>query len=60
MKKQISKRLTLSRETLRELVAREAAAVAGGATTGCSDGTSSSCTYGSSVTCNNSRVLSVC
>ncbi len=51
MKKQIRSKLTLNRETLRELVDREAANVAGGATTGCSDGGSSDCTYGTCAAC---------
>ena len=55
MKKQINKRLTLSRETLRELVDRETAEVAGGATSGCSDGTSSNCSYGTCAGCQTTR-----
>ncbi|HRC87075.1 MAG TPA: class I lanthipeptide [Thermoanaerobaculia bacterium] len=45
MKKQITKKLTLSKETLRNLSERELEGVVGGATrTLCSGGTSSCCT----------------
>jgi hypothetical protein len=50
MKKQV-KRLALSRETLRALTPREAAEANGGVTTGCSDGGSSDCSYGTCVGC---------
>jgi hypothetical protein len=48
--KKINKRLSLSKETLRNLSERELTGVAGGATTTCS-GTTSSCTYDSCNTC---------
>jgi hypothetical protein len=55
MKKQINKKLTLSKETLRELAHRETAEVAGGLTSGCSDGTSSNCSYGTCSGCQTTR-----
>jgi natural product precursor len=44
MKKRIEKKLSLSRETLRDLSEREMTEVVGGITGNCG-GTSSSCTY---------------
>ncbi len=50
MKKQIGRRLSLSKETLRNLSERELAAAVGGATTTCC-GTTSGCTYASECHC---------
>lgn len=50
MKKRLEKKLSLNKETLRNLSEREMQDVVGGATRLCS-GTSSSCTYDTCVTC---------
>jgi hypothetical protein len=51
MKKQIVKKLTLNRETLRELVGRQAEGVAGGLTIGCTTGGESADAGGTCIGC---------
>lgn len=51
MKKQLQKRLQLSKETLRNLSERELQGVAGGATTTCGGTTSDTCTYDTCFAC---------